>query len=422
MDTLRQLQAEVARLQAENTELRQECLRNRRQELIAHLLKGEFLSAEQIVSDLRSVGVALTKESFVELYVNVLIAPPPPVKLENNTYCAPQNFRAIFEDGLENLIRAAYSQYFCAAARWGTGVVAILQMDHSPMDIPQDGSFIEDLNRRALQLTDSLSALHHINTFVAISRPHQGAGGIPEAHQEVQKIDSYRSIMGIEVPLLCYHDFEMAEQDKLDEFNSLMLEQTYLTSIELGHFDQAHDTMKSLIDLEFRKNIPSLDSLNTALASKLGLLLVALRKFNTKENTAVYNEVQELQRRLIQQSLTVEQLKNGVDDVFSQIADFMAQQSPKWLPLLLQYVDANFSCTELNVAAISSAFGLNSSYMSREVKRCTGSTLLDLLQKKRLGSAINLIHSGSGMAVAARESGFGDVKALRRAMKRYGTA
>jgi AraC-like DNA-binding protein len=86
---------------------------------------------------------------------------------------------------------------------------------------------------------------------------------------------------------------------------------------------------------------------------------------------------------------------------------------------LLSYVDENFTCPELNVASIAEALGLNPSYLSREVKRCTGMGLLDLLQKKRLDRAVALLAAGHSLTDAARLSGFGNLRALRRAMKRY---
>jgi AraC-like DNA-binding protein len=45
--------------------------------------------------------------------------------------------------------------------------------------------------------------------------------------------------------------------------------------------------------------------------------------------------------------------------------------------------------------------------------------LLDLLQKKRLDRAVALLAADHSLTDAARLSGFGNLRALRRAMKRY---
>lgn len=127
-----------------------------------------------------------------------------------------------------------------------------------------------------------------------------------------------------------------------------------------------------------------------------------------------------MQRDLAQNDLTVAELRQKIGLIFEKIICFMEQQqAPKWMNMLLRYVDENYTYSELNVASISDAFGLNPSYLSREVKRCTGIGLLDLLQQKRLEQATALLGSGLSMTDAARQSGFGDVRALRRAMKRY---
>lgn len=415
------MEQELRRLREENEYLRQECLRARRQELMEHLLRDEFNGPEQIASDLREVGITLEKESFVELYVNVLMMPPAPIKTPDNTYRPAKDFRAIFEDGLGNLIRKAYPESFCAATRWGTGVAAILQM--TPVfEVPPDGTFINHLNQQALWLIDTLNDLHGMEVFIAISRPHQGIEGIPKAHQEIERITGYRAVMGIDVPLLCYHDFEMAEKDKLNDFNTLQLERAYLGSVELGEFSKACDILQSLIDLEFRRAVPALETLHAKLSAKLELLLIALEKFKTEEDPSIYGEVLTMQRSLAQNDLTVEEMRQKIGLIFEQIIRFMdQQQAPKWMSMLLDYVDQNYTYSELNVASISEAFGLNPSYLSREVKRCTGSGLLDLLQQKRLERATALLGGGLNMTEAARQSGFGDVRALRRAMKRYQT-
>jgi AraC-like DNA-binding protein len=420
MDTAHTLEQELERLKRENELLRAECLRNRRQELAGHLLGGEFLSPEQIASDLRQVGCDLHKDSYLEIYVNVLMLPPPPEKQPDNTYRPASGFRAVFEDGLTELIQRTFPESFCMGTRWRTGVAAILQFDKKQPVPSETGNFILDLNQKALQLVDTLNAQHGLEVFVALSRPHEGVGGIPEAHQEIQKINNYRSVMGIDVPVLCYHDFEMAESDQLSDFNTLQLERTYLTSVELGEFEQARTALQELIDLEFHRAVPALDSLQAKISAKLGLLLIALERFQSEEKAALYGEVLNMQTALSQDELTIEDLRQKIDYIFDWIADLVArQQAPKWLRVLLRYVDENYTCTELNVASIAETLGLNPSYLSREVKRCTGSGLLDLLQKKRLDRAVALLSDGSSMTEAAQKSGFGNLRTLRRAMKRY---
>ena len=418
MDQMERWKEECRRLEAENAQLRQECLRRRQQELLEHLLRGEFNSGTEIAADLKSVGVFLTKDSFLELYVNVLT--PPPAPAGNNR--TGDTFRTVYEDGISQLIAQYYPESFAASLRLGTGVAAILQIDEAPkpprlsIQLPKD-NFIDSLNSRALQLTDTLYERDGLEAFVAISRPHSGIEEIPDAHQEILEINHYRTVMGIDVPLLCYHDFELAEGDSAGQ---LHLEQKYLSCVELGEYEQARRVLKTMIDQEFRQAIPSLFSLRYRLSAKLGLLLITLDKFQTQEQPAIFDEVLGLQKALTQDDLTVDMLREKIDLIFDHIASFLNQQhTPKWLMPLLQYVEEHYTCSELNVASICEVFGLSPSYLTREVKRCTGNALLDLIQKKRLDRAIELIGSGTGMARAAVLSGFGDTRSMRRAFQKY---
>ena len=418
MDQIAHWKEACRRLEEENARLRLECLRNRRQELLEHLLRGEFNSAQEIGADLSRVGISLEKDSFLELYVNVLTPPPVP----EETTDAGANFRNVYEDGISQLIRQYYPESFVASLRLGTGVAAILQTDQcakppkQSMHLPK-GNFIDSLNRRGLQLADTIYERDGLEVFVAISRPHSGIAEIPDAHQEILEINHYRAIMGIDVPLLCYHDFELAEDDSAGQ---LRLEQKYLSCVELGEYEQARQVLKTMIDQEFRQAIPSLFSLRYRLSAKLGLLLITLDKFQTQEQPAIFDEVLGLQKALTQDDLTVEKLREKIDLIFDHIAAFLDQQhSPKWLTPLLQYVEEHYTCSELNVASICDVFGLSPSYLTREVKRCTGNSLLDLLQKKRLDRAIEWISSGTSMARAAELSGFGDTRSMRRAFQKY---
>lgn len=418
MEQLEHWKEKCRRLEAENAQLRQECLRSRRQELLEHLLRGEFNFGAEIAADLRDVGVFLTKDSFLELYVNVLSLPPAP----GGTAQASTEFREKYEEGIGRLVRQFYPEYYAASLRVGTGVAAILQTDQFPkppelsMQLPK-GNFIDSLNRRALQLADTLCERDGLEAFVAISRPHAGIEEIPDAHQEILEIDNYRTVMELDVPLLCYHDFELAEGDSASQ---LRLEQKYLSCVELGEYEQARQILKTMMDQEFRQTIPSLFSLRYRLSAKLGLLLITLDKFQTQEQPAIFDEVLGLQKALTQDDLTVERLQEKIDLIFDHIAAFLNQQhTPKWLAPLLQYVEEHYTCSELNVASICDVFGLSPSYLTREVKRCTGNALLDLLQKKRLDQAIELIGGGTGMARAAVLSGFGDTRSMRRAFQKY---
>lgn len=423
MDQVRNLEEECRILRAENARLQQECLKYRQQELMEHLLRGEFVSGQKIGADLHEVGIDLTKDSYIELYVNVLMLPPAPEGLPDDTGLPPVDFKAIYEDGISGLIRQCYPDSFAVSARYGSGIVAILQMERVSGALPEQmdpGNFIDSLNTKALELADTLSRDHGIEAFVAISRPHHGVDSIPDAHQEILEINNYRAVMGIDVPVLCYHDFEMAEADNNSDYTMLRMEQQYLSSVELGEYEQARQILQNMIDQEFRHAVPSLFSLRYKLSAKLGLLLITLEKFQEKEQAEVFDEVFHLQKSLTQEDLTLEDLRAKIDLIFTHIKAYTEQQrNPKWMNTLLSYVDENYTRPDLNVASISVAFQLNPSYLTREVKRCTGSSLLDLLQKKRLDHAIALIDGGASMAQAAEQSGFGDIRSMRRAFQKY---
>ena len=416
------LERQIEQLQQENMRLRQECERNRRQELMEHLLCGEYSSAQGIRSDLRGVGIRLDRDSFIELYVNVLEEPPKPIQTKDGGFAPPEDFRQRFEDGLGQLIQEIYPDYYCAACRWGAGVAALLQMERTMQRPLPTGNFIDDLNLRALQLIDQINSQSGLDVFISISRPHTGIEGIAQAHREIERIKNYRYVMDFDVPVLCYHDFELADEERKNDPSAIRLEQKYLSYVELGRYDQAQECLLEMIELEFRHGIPPLHAFEMKLFARLDLLLMSVQRLFPEYDAPFYESILQLNQAVSEYRLTISEIEARIRAIFSDLIHFAAQQqSPKWLPEVLKYVEESCTNAELNVALIAETFGLNPSYLSREVKHVTGSSLLDLLQKKRLEHAVALLGQGKTMIQSAQESGFGNDRAMRRAMKKYQT-
>lgn len=177
-----------------------------------------------------------------------------------------------------------------------------------------------------------------------------------------------------------------------------------------------------MIELEFRHGIPPLHAFEMKLFARLDLLLMSVQRLFPEYDAPFYESILQLNQAVSEYRLTISEIEARIRAIFSDLIHFAAQQqSPKWLPEVLKYVEESYTNAELNVALIAETFGLNPSYLSREVKHVTGSSLLDLLQKKRLEHAVALLGQGKTMIQSAQESGFGNDRAMRRAMKKYQT-
>ena len=95
------LERQIEQLQQENMRLWQACERNRRQELMEHLLCGEYSSAQGIRADLRGVGIHPDRDSFIELYVNVLEEPPKLIQTKDGGF-APSEVLKYVEESYTN--------------------------------------------------------------------------------------------------------------------------------------------------------------------------------------------------------------------------------------------------------------------------------------------------------------------------------
>lgn len=426
---MERLKEEIAALRQENQYLSVQFSRLRKQELMSYLLKGNFLDVECILKDLAQFGIQLSRDDYMILCVRVLHGG------DNENQETAGEDKMFYErhfKGLEDLIREAVSPHYEAnVAHTDTGAVCLIGLERvsEEQKMPEKGKFlikppepnvINRVNQIALNLYDRIQQELGIPVFIAVSRPCQGVEGIPEVYEDVRQIFEYQQMMTVDVPVLCYHDFELEEQARTGAWSSVQMERTYLRQVELGDVARARETMHQILRQNF--NMPSLHALKIRTSAVFHALLITLDRFAVQEHTR-YEAVLTQLRTVEQENITAAQLRELVDQVFDIIEESrqLAEQDsrPKWLTDMLGYIETHYREPDLNVSSLSVRFEMTPSYLSRETKQFTGSTLFDYIQKLRLEYAQILLSTGATTQEAAEGSGFGDVRSMRRAFQKY---
>lgn len=427
---IQQLQEEIENLRQENARLGVQYARLRKQELMGYLLKGNFLDAECILRDLSAFGIQLTRDDYMILCVRVL---HPEQEELHETPGEDKKFYERHFQGLENLIYEAISPHYEAnVAHTDTGAVCLIGLQRISPDqkMPEKGKFlikppepniISHVNGIALDLYDRIRQELGLHVFIAVSRPSSGIEGIPDAYGDIRKILEYQQMMAVDAPVLCYHDFELEEQSRVRAWNSIEMERTYLRQVELGNIPLARETMQQILKQDF--DMPALHALKIKTSAILHTLLITLERFEVQKNPGLYKDALSHLEAIDENTLTADQLKNLVNRIFD-IMERSRQETdlddrPKWLTEMLSYIEDHYRDPNLNVSSLSLQFEMTPSYLSKETKRFTGSTLFDYIQKLRLEYAQILLSNGTTTQEAAEASGFGDVRSLRRAFQKY---
>lgn len=435
MDTDRvQIQAQLQALRQENEQLRAEnrfllerFRQLRKQELFSLLLRGRFLDENALLEELQTLDVHLNQDDYFVLGLRVLNTPEPMGEDEA--------FFDLYVRRLEQIILRNVSPSFeCNVAHIESGAVCLMGMERMPdlPALPQRGKFqirpsefplIDRINQMALRIYDEIRSELNLEVFIAVSRPGDGIAGIPGAYSDVKKIMDYKRMMNVDVPVLCYHDFELEEAAQAADYNALQLEKEYLRQVELRDYANARQTMHRILQLDFVQTLPSLHTIKIKTAAKLHALLITLEHFDSDHAPEEYQQIAQSLRQIEDDVLTTAQLEQLVDQIFDRIDQYVRdsreEAAPRWLTELLAYIESHYRQADLNVSSISNTFQMTPSYLSKETKRFTGSTLFDYIQKLRLEYAQILLSQGRTTQEAASDSGFGDVRSMRRAFHKY---
>lgn len=421
------LQQENETLKMENQRLLEQYQRLRKQELISHLLRGRFLDENAMLQDLHALGVHLNQDDYIVLGLRVLTAPEPMGEDEM--------FFDLYVRRLEEiLVRNIEREYECNVAHVESGAICLIGMERlaDQPELPQRGKFqlpptapnrIDHINQMALRIYDEIRSGLDLEVFIAVSRPGRGITGIPEAYSDVKKIMDYKRMMNVDVPVLCYHDFELEENAQAVDYNALQLEKEYLRQVELRDYAKARETMHHILHLDFVQTLPSLHTVKIKTAAKLHALLITLERFDSDRDPEAYKQIAQSLEQIEADVLTMAQLEQLVDQIFDRIDQYVdagsKESTPRWLTEMLAYIEGHYRQADLNVSSISHTFQMTPSYLSKETKRYTGSTLFDYIQTLRLEYAQILLSQGRTTQEAASDSGFGDVRSMRRAFHKY---
>ena len=166
----------------------------------------------------------------------------------------------------------------------------------------------------------------------------------------------------------------------------------------LSCFSIAQNDMMHVI----RPQLTTLDSLKTLL-----LLLEKEIKGRDFASTIMANSL------FVQMIISINRLFIKKD---AQIKKIEVQYDESILKIL-QYINSNIE-KELTIEFLSAKFFINKFYLMHKFKACTGYTLHNYINNKRLIKANELIKNGISMSEAAQQCGFNDYSSFVRAFKR----
>ena len=123
-------------------------------------------------------------------------------------------------------------------------------------------------------------------------------------------------------------------------------------------------------------------------------------------------------------------VKKDVAEVLAQVKEKLDKQNthmqesgegitPSCIGQITQYLNDNFTDSNINLTSVAQHFGFNSSYLSRKFKQETGQSFVEYLIKCRMEKAIVLAKANKKMFFTANEVGIPDPNYFSRCFKKY---
>ena len=115
---------------------------------------------------------------------------------------------------------------------------------------------------------------------------------------------------------------------------------------------------------------------------------------------------------------TLLKLKNKLDSSVKKQKD-EEEFEPTAVELVMKYIEANFTDSQINLTSVAQVFGFSPSYMSRKFKQESGKNFVEYLTECRMERAMKMASSGVKMFAASNAVGIPDPNYFSRCFKKY---
>ena len=288
-----------------------------------------------------------------------------------------------------------------------------------------DDNALEHIKSDAQSNAEYLLERFKIKAIVAISPLTIGPQKLSAAYRQTRELldchlltSSGDTITVVRAELTSHPSSE--EPGALNAFYSNM----HLYSQQLMNhcFDSARLTFQAIMNEQFTSS-NGMDSrpLRLRLHTLIDVLVLSIQEIDDGEEPFHARCEALLEDLYACESLA--SLNNCADAIFAEFEAHAAQSSPadERDQRIIEYIDAHYRDSEFNVSALSQHFNLSSSYISTLIKKNTGVSAVDYIQRLRIQTAKQLLKEQPAMLIkdVAQEVGYGSSLNLIRAFKRY---
>jgi AraC-like DNA-binding protein len=193
------------------------------------------------------------------------------------------------------------------------------------------------------------------------------------------------------------------------------LEQEFMGNINRLLFSEADIVLGSILELQFRRAVP-LEEIIPGVIARLWNALAVLEVSVGLDTTSALSLSAHIAR--LSASGSVPELKDRIHDFFTALSDFSPKQPQKKGQQVLEFIESNYQNPALSAQMICDRFRISQSYLSKVLKKETGSGLVDHIHDIRVDHAKQLLtETSQKLEQIALQVGFSNRYSLIRAFR-----
>ena len=263
---------------------------------------------------------------------------------------------------------------------------------------------------------DSIYDNFNLSISYVVSDPVHTPYEFSAACSEALYLLNYKNMLGIDQPLFYSH--YNSRPSASDGYFSADTEQILINYISNGQEDKAHECIDEIFINLKSANLP-LDRLKCSLIDIASVLLkIPGISISDDEQSHLFSMI-------FSASGNLSDMKNlmfaTISNICGQIKSQTTMYKDQRINNLTKYIDENFCNPNLSLMHIGNEFHLDAGYLSKQFKDYTGVSIVNYINKLRIGKAKDIINAGSADSIEtiAQNVGYNNVRTFNRIFEKF---
>lgn len=407
-DTYGLIEGTLSRLMSSNDELIEkvkEQIPIMRRTFLEHLLKGEFVSVEEIGHSLHQVGIRIDGKRYAVIILNLKF---PQASSEHRLLEELVETRVLAKEILLNAVNGRGHVHEMDEAH-----IALLLMN----DSGDREKFKEAIGEAAGRITDELSKQLNVQSVAGVGGLYEEIIQISRSYEEARKAVNHY-VFQMKNVCIWYDDLTSGDNNY---YYPADLETRLINYVKAGEANEVKKLLNQLYQENFLGARLSLPVLRLFLYD-VAATIVKLSLHSHKENKAKMDYIESLLSQL-ESLIDYEHIFSNISQIYVQICNDMNDRKKSHNNAqklkIIDYVQASYLNPNLNLAMVADLFNLSEVYLSLFFKEQTGVNFSDYLENIRLEKAKELL-CGTNLTVneISLKVGYNTSNTFSRAFKR----